>query len=75
MFQKIIINQQVEDIENRQVELEGEYEEVQQNERDLLQKLNDKYGAGQLDPQPRVFTPIPQENKNLLKVNIKKFPK
>ena len=59
--QKILLNQQVEAIENRQVELEGEYEEVQQTERDLVQKLNDKYGPGQLDPQTGVFTPIPQE--------------
>ena len=56
--QKIILNQQVEAIENRQAELEGEYEEVQQTERDLVQKLNEKYGPGQLDPQTGVFTPI-----------------
>ena len=59
--QKILLNQQVEGIDNRQVELEGEYEEVQQTERDLVQKLNEKYGPGQLDPQTGVFTPIPQE--------------
>ena len=59
--QKIILNQQVEAIENRQAELEGEYEEVQQTERDLVQKLNEKYGPGQLDPQTGVFTPTPQE--------------
>ena len=59
--QKILLGQQVEAIDNRQVELEGEYEAVQQSERDLVQKLNDKYGPGQLDPQSGVFTPIPQE--------------
>ena len=59
--QKILLNQQVEAIENRQAELEGEYEEVQQTERDLVQKLNEKYGPGQLDPESGVFTPIPQE--------------
>jgi len=59
--QKILLNQQVEAIDNRQVELEGEYEAVQQSERDLVQKLNEKYGPGQLDPQSGVFTPIPQE--------------
>ena len=53
--------QQVEAIENRQVELEGEYEEVQQTERDLVQKLNEKYGPGQLDPQSGVFTPVPPQ--------------
>ena len=55
--QKILLNQQVEGIDNRQVELEGEYEEVQQTERDLVQKLNEKYGPGQLDPTTGVFTP------------------
>ena len=59
--QKILIEQQVEAIDNRHAEVEGEYEEVQQTERDLVQKLNEKYGPGQLDPQSGVFTPIPQE--------------
>ena len=59
--QKILLNLQVEAIENRQTELESEYEAVQQSERDLVQKLNEKYGPGQLDPQSGVFTPIPQE--------------
>ena len=59
--QKILLGQQVEAIENRQTELESEYEAIQQSERDLVQKLNEKYGPGQLDPQSGVFTPIPQE--------------
>ena len=59
--QKILLNQQVVAIENRQTELESEYEAVQQSERDLVQKLNEKYGPGQLDPQSGVFTPIPHE--------------
>ena len=59
--QKILLNQQVEAIDNRQVELEGEYEAVQQSERDLVQKLNEKYGPGQLDPQSGVFTPTPKQ--------------
>ena len=39
------------------VELEQEYMNVQQEERDIVQKLNEKYGPGQLDPQTGVFTP------------------
>jgi hypothetical protein len=62
--QKILLNQQIESIDNRQVELEGEYEAVQQTERDLVQKLNEKYGPGQLDPQSGVFTPIQQEEQS-----------
>ena len=59
--QRILLNQQIEALEARQVELESEYEAVQQEERDLVQKLNEKYGPGQLDPQTGVFTPVPQE--------------
>ena len=61
--QKILLDQQVEAIETRQTEVESEYEGVQQSERDLVQKLNEKYGPGQLDPQSGVFTPIPQEEE------------
>ena len=55
--QKILANQQSEAIETRMVELEQEYMNVQQEERDIVQKLNEKYGPGQLDPQTGVFTP------------------
>ena len=55
--QKIIQNQQSEALEARIVEVEQEYESVQQEERDLVTKLNEKYGPGQLDPQTGVFTP------------------
>ena len=59
--QRILVNQQMEALEARQVELESEYEAVQQEERDLVQKLNEKYGPGQLDPQTGVFTPSPPQ--------------
>ena len=55
------MSQQVEAIDNRQVELESEYESVQQKEREIVEKLNEKYGPGQLDPQTGVFTPIPPQ--------------
>ena len=54
--QRILVNQQMEGLEMRQDELETEYTAVQQEERDLVQKLNEKYGPGQLDPQTGVFT-------------------
>jgi len=56
--QKIIMSQQSEALELRQTELEQEYAQVQQNERDLVAELNEKYGPGQLDPQTGVFTPV-----------------
>ena len=55
--QRILVNQQMEVLAIRQEELETEYTAVQQEERDLVQKLNEKYGPGQLDPQTGVFTP------------------
>ena len=55
--QRILMGQQMDALEARQTELETEYEAVQQEERDLVQKLNEKYGPGQLDPQTGVFTP------------------
>ena len=56
--QKIIMSQQSEALELRQTELEQEYAQVQQNERDMFAKLNEKYVPGQLDPQTGVFTPV-----------------
>ena len=55
--QRILMSQQMDALEARQTELETEYEATQQEERDLVQKLNEKYGPGQLDPQTGVFTP------------------
>ena len=54
--QRILVNQQMETLEIRQDELETEYTAVQQEERDLVQGLNEKYGPGQLDPQTGIFT-------------------
>ena len=55
--QRILQNQRTEAIEIRTQEVEQEYAEVQQKERDLVKTLNDKYGPGQLEPQTGVFTP------------------
>ena len=55
--QKILLNQQIDALNNRTSEVEQEYQAVQQEERDLVAKLNEKYGPGQLDPATGVFTP------------------
>jgi len=55
--QKILLNQQIDALNNRTSEVEQEYKTVQQEERDLVTKLNEKYGPGQLDPATGVFTP------------------
>ena len=55
--QKILQNQRTEALAVRTSEVEQEYQAVQQEERDLVAKLNEKYGPGQLDPATGVFTP------------------
>ncbi len=55
--QRILLDQQSDALEARKTEVETEYETVQQQERDLVAQLNEKYGPGQLDPQTGVFTP------------------
>ena len=55
--QKILLEQQSDALSIRQEEVQQEYQDVQQQERDVVAKLNEKYGPGQLDPQTGVFTP------------------
>ena len=55
--QRILLNQQIDSLEQRQEQIEKEYIEVQQREQSLVKTLNDKYGQGQLDPNTGVFTP------------------
>ena len=55
--QRILLNQQLENLDQRQSQLETEYVQIQQTEQDLVKKLNEKYGPGQLDPESGVFTP------------------
>ena len=55
--QRILLDQQIDSLEQRQEQLEKEYVEVQQREQSLVKTLNDKYGQGQLDPNTGVFTP------------------
>jgi hypothetical protein len=52
-----LLNQQSEALEARTAEAEVEYQTVQQEERDIVATLNEKYGPGQLDPATGVFTP------------------
>ena len=59
--QKILNQQQADALEEAEVKMDADYKEIQDNERELVQQLNEKYGPGQLDPQTGVFTPVPQE--------------
>ena len=58
--QKILLQQQSEGLEEAEIKLEADYTSLQDNERDIVKQLNEKYGPGSLDPQTGVFTPAPQ---------------
>ena len=50
--------QQLENLSNEKLRLETQYSEIQSQEVTLVQELNEKYGAGNLDPETGVFTPV-----------------
>ena len=47
--QKILLSQQMESLENQIINMEKDYVQIQTDERELVQKLNEKYGPGSLD--------------------------
>ena len=55
--QKILNQQQADALEEAEVKMDADYKDIQDNERKLVEELNEKYGPGQLDPQTGVFTP------------------
>ena len=57
--QRLLVSQQLEQLDNSKAKLEVEYGEVQETERKLVADLNKKYGPGNLDPATGVFTPAP----------------
>ena len=61
--QRLLVAQQLEQLDNAKSKLEVEYGEVQETERKLDQSLNEKYGPGNLDPATGVFTPAPKESE------------
>jgi hypothetical protein len=59
--QRLLVQQQLDTIDETETKLEVEYGEVQETERKIVQKLNKKYGPGNLDPTTGVFTPAPKD--------------
>ena len=57
--QRLLVTQQLDQLDNAKSKLEVEYGEVQETERNLVKSLNEKYGPGNLDPATGVFTPAP----------------
>ncbi len=56
-IQRLLIEQQLEQIVENEDKLEQDYIETQKIERELLESLNSKYGQGVLNPQTGEFTP------------------
>ena len=54
---RIQVEQRAEQIEGEKLSLEAQLNELQKQERVLVESLNEKYGAGNLDPNTGVFTP------------------
>ena len=55
--QHILAEQQISSLEEAEVQMESDYSDLQEKERELVQQLNEKYGPGSLDPQTGVFSP------------------
>jgi len=56
-FQKFQIERQLDTASSAEVALKKEIIDLEQQERALVKELNDKYGAGTLDPQTGEFKP------------------
>ena len=55
---RIQTENKLEQISNRRLQLETQYNNLINEEQELLNELNEKYGAGNFDPETGVFTPI-----------------
>ena len=59
------LERQVYNLDETEDNLEKAWDENRQTESDLVKSLNEKYGAGSLNPQTGEFTPNPvQESEN-----------
>ena len=57
--QKIMLDEQLSNLEETEISVEEQYKTAQQTERDFVKSLNEKYGPGTLDPATGTFTPTP----------------
>jgi septal ring factor EnvC (AmiA/AmiB activator) len=55
--QRIMLEQQLEGLEETEMSIEEQYKTAQQDERNFVKELNEKYGPGTLDPATGTFTP------------------
>lgn len=60
----------INEVDQQILEIEGNYNNLIQDEQELFTNLNKKYGDGNFDPETGVFTPI-EEKTTELEVNEK----
>ena len=54
----LLANQRLESLNSAKDSLRDEYIKLQEQERDLVRSLNEKYGAGQVDLSSGEFIPV-----------------
>jgi|TARA_R100000900_G_scaffold119783_1_gene94440 chromosome segregation ATPase len=54
---KLQLESRLSDLEEEKFRLEAEYTNLIKREQELVGELNEKYGAGNLDPATGIFTP------------------
>jgi len=54
----LLANQRIESLSIAKETLEGDYIKLQDDERELVRTLNEKYGAGQVDLSSGEFIPV-----------------
>ena len=59
--QKIMLDDQMSNLEETEISIEEQYKKAQASERDFVKELNEKYGPGTLDPTTGTFTPAPSD--------------
>ena len=57
---RLVLDQQLEELDNAEEAVHKAYTDNQETERKLVEELNKKYGPGSLNPETGVFTPTPQ---------------
>ena len=61
--QKLILNQQLEQVEKAEENLDKDYVSTQEREQSLVKSLNEKYGTGTLNPQTGEFVVAESQEK------------
>jgi hypothetical protein len=59
------------DLENARTQLLSQYDDIRAAEQSIFQKLNEKYGDGNYDPDTNVFTPIQKNEPETVETETK----